>query len=108
MPRLAVLALAGVLAIPLAAAATPSNDVPHKHAIAKKRPSSHHWHDYGFLPGYRPPEVIARERAERYWASGPHWYGPAWPGYYHGRWNGGGFGPCYQHTPIGYMWTCGR
>jgi hypothetical protein len=52
--------------------------------------------------------VIARERAEHYWASGPHWYGPAWPRFYHGRWNGGGFGPCYQQTPIGYMWTCGR
>ena len=80
----------------------------HKPAVHKKRHVSRHWHGYGFLPGYRPPEVIARERAERYWESGPHYYGPAWPGFYHGRWNGGGFGPCYVSTPIGYMWTCGK
>lgn len=83
---------------------------PHKsaHKKTKKKRVSRHWHGYGFLPGYRPPEVIERERAERYWASGPHWYGPAWPGFYRGRWNGGGFGPCYASTPIGYMWTCGK
>ncbi len=51
--------------------------------------------------------MIARERAQRYWQSGPHFYGPAWPGFYRGRWNGGGFGPCWIQTPIGYMWTCG-
>jgi hypothetical protein len=109
MPRFAVLALAAALIVPLAAhAAAPAKHVARKHAVAKKRFASRHWHGYGFLPGYRPPEVIARERAEHYWASGPHWYGPAWPRFYHGRWNGGGFGPCYQQTPIGYMWTCGR
>jgi len=94
----------------LAEAATPAQDTAtaHKHAVHKTHRASRHWHGYGFLPGYRPPEVIARQRAERYWASGPHWYGPAWPRYYRGRWNGGGFGPCYQSTPIGYMWTCGH
>ena len=49
-----------------------------------------------------------REREEHYWASGPHYYGPAWPGFYRGRWNGGGFGPCWTQTPIGPMWNCGR
>ena len=34
--------------------------------------------------------------------------GPAWPRFYRGRWNGGGFGPCYTQTPIGYMWNCGQ
>jgi len=52
--------------------------------------------------------VVARARAEHYWRSGPHYYGPAWPRYYRGRWNGGGFGPCYTYTPIGYMWNCGQ
>ena len=109
MSRLAVFALAAALALPLtAAAAAPAKDGPHKLAVHKKQHTSRHWHGYGFLPGYRPPAVIAHERAERYWASGPHWYGPAWPRFYRGRWNGGGFGPCYQSTPIGYVWTCGR
>jgi hypothetical protein len=68
-----------------------------------------HWHGYGFLPGYRPPEVIEAERAEHYYRLyGPHYYGPAWPRFYRGRWNGGGFGPCYTQTPIGPMWNCGR
>src|ERR1019366_1476964 len=74
----------------------------------QRQPAPRHWHGYGFLPGYRPPEVIARERAEHYWASGPHYYGPAWPRFYRGRWNGGGFGPRYTQTPIGYMWNCGQ
>ena len=33
------------------------------------------------------------------------WYG--WPGFYRGRWNGGGFGPCYTKTPIGPIGNCG-
>jgi hypothetical protein len=75
----------------------------------KKRHVTRHWHGYGFLPGYRPPEVIERERAAEYYRThGPQYYGPAWPGFYRGRWNGGGFGPCYTQTPIGPMWNCGR
>jgi len=31
--------------------------------VHKKRNVTRHWHGYGFLPGYRPPEVIERERA---------------------------------------------
>jgi hypothetical protein len=72
---------------------------------------SRHWHGYGFLPGYRPPELIARDRAAHDWdVNGPlyQFYGPAWPGFYEHRWNGGRFGPCYTETPIGPIWNCGR
>ena len=34
------------------------------------------------------------------------WYGG--PRFYRGRWNGGGFGPCWTQTPIGNVWNCGR
>jgi hypothetical protein len=62
---------------------------------------------YGFLPGYRPPDVIEREDAWNAWRRGPvYWYG--WPGWYRGRWNGGGFGPCWTQTPIGPIWNCGK
>ncbi len=80
-----------------------------KNGGTTKHRVSRHWHGYGFLPGYRPPEVIERERAEHYYRLyGPQYYGPAWPGFYRGRWNGGGFGPCWTQTPIGPMWNCGR
>lgn len=94
------------------AAATPSpaakhKRVVHKHVKHKKHQVRRHyrWRGYGFLPGYVPPEVADRERERKYRESHP-FYGPAWPRFYHGRWNGGGFGPCYVSTPIGYMWTC--
>lgn len=106
--RWIVLAAAASLALSaptFAGATTAKKHVAHKHA---KHRVSRHWHGYGFLPGYRPPEVIEREREARYWQSGPHWYGPAWPGFYRGRWNGGGFGPCWTQTPIGPMWNCGK
>jgi hypothetical protein len=68
-----------------------------------KRQLGRAWHGYGFLPGYRPPEQIeldqARFRAPAYWYGGP--------GFYRGRWNGGGFGPCWTPTPIGPHWNCG-
>jgi hypothetical protein len=76
--------------------------------VHKKRHVTRHWRGYGFLPGYRSPERIAWERAH---SRGPY-YGPyywdARPGFYRGRWNGGGFGPCWTQTPIGPMWNCGR
>ena len=71
----------------------------------KKRHVSRHWHGYGFLPGYRTPEQIAWERAR---ARGPIFYWDGRARFYRGRWNGGGFGPCWERTPIGPMWTCGR
>jgi hypothetical protein len=96
--------LSPALAVALALSLTPvaqAATAPKKHHVTR------HWRGYGFLPGYRPPEVVERERAEHYWRSGPHYYGPAWPRFYRGRWNGGGFGPCYTDTPIGYVWNCG-
>lgn len=63
---------------------------------------------YGFLPGYRQPpnlsDPYAPRRSDPYAGTYP-WYG--WAGFYRGRWNGGGFGPCYTKTPIGPMWNCG-
>jgi hypothetical protein len=70
-----------------------------------KRHVTRHWHGYGFLPGYRSPERIEWERARN---RGPVFYWDARPGFYRGRWNGGGFGPCWTQTPIGPMWNCGR
>jgi hypothetical protein len=102
-PAAVALALSLSLSLSPAALAAPLHKKPAaKHGVTR------HWHGYGFLPGYRPPEVVERERAEHYWRSAPRFYGPAWPRFYHGRWNGGGFGPCYTYTPIGYMWNCGQ
>jgi len=58
----------------------------------------------GFLPGYREA-CEARLRADK-WGPPHFWYGG--PGFYRGRWNGGGFGPCWTPTPIGPAWNCGR
>ena len=75
------------------------------------------WHGYGFLPGYRPAannldwrgRSTRYERYEqRYWHNGQILYGWGRPGFYHGRWNGGSFGPCWTSTPIGMMPTCGQ
>jgi hypothetical protein len=72
-----------------------------------KRHVARHWHGYGFLPGYRPPEQIEWEDAVAAWRRGPaYWYG--YPRFYHNQWNGGGFGPCWTQTPIGNVWNCGR
>lgn len=112
LPGMAAIVL--LLAFGSAAAALP--DPPAEQAAPRhdkkphaKRHVDRHWHGYGFLPGYRPPEAIERERERHYYeAHGPQFYGPAWPGFYRGRWNGGGFGPCYTQTPIGPVWNCGR
>jgi hypothetical protein len=89
---MAVLALAA-LVLPLSTASAGSAD--------GKRPSGRHWHGYGFLPGYEPPDVVEWRRNFRpgYWYGGPR--------FYRGRWNGGGFGPCWTQTPIGPHWNCG-
>jgi hypothetical protein len=107
MLRLSSIALAAWLGFSLTSLALAAP--PHKHPAHKR----HYGNNgsvpgYGFLPGVRTPQQIERERARRYYASGPHFYGPAIPGFYRGRWNGGGFGPCYTQTPIGYQWNCGR
>jgi len=108
----AALAVAFALSLAPAAVAAPADNpaaATKKHVVHKKRPLTRHEREYGFLPGYRPPEVVARERWEHYdRLYGPRYYGPAWPRFYRGRWNGGGFGPCYVRTPIGYMWNCGQ
>jgi hypothetical protein len=96
------------ITVALLAMNSSSATVDGKHG-ATKHHVMRHWHSYGFLPGYRPPEVIERERWKHYYSLyGPQYYGPVWPRYYRGRWNGGGFGPCWTQTPIGPMWNCGR
>jgi hypothetical protein len=94
LPAAAVLALAALL-LPAAMASAGDAD--------GKRPTKRQWHGYGFLPGYEPPAVVEwRNRFERrpdYWWGGPQ--------FYRGRWNGGGFGPCWTQTPIGQHWNCG-
>jgi hypothetical protein len=90
----AVSAVAVLLLLPTAASAGSTHG---------RRPLDRSWHGYGFLPGYEPPEVVEWRRAG---ARGPtFWYGG--PGFYRGRWNGGGFGPCWTPSPIGPHWNCG-
>ena len=96
------LALAVAVSLPAGASAATAHA---KHSV---RPVVRHWHGYGFLPGYRPPEQIEREDAYLFWRRHPSYYWYGWPGWYRGRWNGGGFGPCWTPTPIGPMWNCGR
>jgi hypothetical protein len=107
MSRLATLlaALLLVLAEPLAAMAAGEFTTPAVHKQVRKKPVPR---GYGFLPGYRPPEVIERQRRLTAWQRGPRFYGPAIPGFYRNRWNSGGLGPCYTYTPIGYIWNCGE
>jgi hypothetical protein len=112
MLRIFSAVLAAAILLSPAAFAAPAEQsavAAQKRIVAKKRTVTRHWHGYGFLPGYRPPEVVAHERWLHYdRLYGSRYYGPAWPRYYRGRWNGGGFGPCYTYTPIGYMWNCGQ
>jgi hypothetical protein len=87
-----VLALAISLSLPVIARAADASGKKH-----------HRQQGYGFLPGYVPPGQFDPLRARPY---GPgYWYG--YPGFYKGRWNGGGFGPCWTQTPIGNVWNCG-
>jgi len=89
--------------------AAPHKRVVHRHVVHKKKHVHRYRSPYGFLPGYEPPEVAERRREREYYETHPYtYYGPAWPRFYHGRWNGGGFGPCYTQTPIGPMWNCGN
>jgi hypothetical protein len=124
--RLEMLRLASVAALAATVLLTPAaiNAADTKDRTASKRPHAAHkrprltvrrWHGYGFLPGYRPPEEIARERAEearhrpQIYVYGDWMDNPLeQPRFSHGRWNGGGFGPCWTSTPIGMMWNCGQ
>jgi hypothetical protein len=107
---LGVVALVAIAPAVVRAAAVGATDLAKKSTIApahSKRHVAPHWHAYGFLPGYRPPEQIEREDAIAAWRRGPaYWYG--YPRFYHNQWNGGGFGPCWTQTPIGNVWNCGR
>jgi len=122
MPRKSFLSLAILLSLaPVIAAAAPRDGRRHVY----------HWHGYGFLPGYhQPPDngvpIYSRTSSghgapygapygasdgtaiytPRYWYGG-NWYYFGNPGFFHGRYNGGSFGPCWTWTPIGSMWNCG-
>jgi hypothetical protein len=104
------LAVAASLSLPAVALA----------ASAHRKPFVvHHWHGYGFLPGYhQPPNNSAPVYASKgsihgtpdftpqYWnGAGRYYFG--WPRFVRGRWNGGSYGPCWTYTPIGPMWNCG-
>ena len=90
-------------------------------AVAFSAPKRHvyHWHGYGFLPGYhQPPNDSVPVYGPRgsirgtpdytpsYWYYGEQYYYGE-PGFHHGRYNGGSFGPCWTRTPIGLVWNCG-
>jgi len=87
-----------IAAFLLTATATFAAPVKGKAHVAR------HWRGYGFLPGYCTPDRSAWDEARN--RRRVYWYGG--PGFYRGRWNGGGFGPCWTQTPIGNVWNCGR
>lgn len=115
MSRLLPTIVAALLSAALAGQASAA-PAPEKRKVVRP------WKGHGFLPGYRTPQQIARERARgqaRYVVYevrrvGPYriveparpWVG--WPGYTRGRWSNGNVGPCWAQTPIGPVWTCGR
>jgi hypothetical protein len=120
LPRAALAAaVAASLLMPATAEAKPAHGKRDLKIVV--RPNSHKYGPYGFLPGYRQPPPLSewRDRAPRYgggdfsdeplryWSGGEWRYGWGGPGFYRGRWNGGGFGPCWTQTPIGPMWNCG-
>ena len=107
------------LLIPQAASAKSANGKHDLRIVIRPKPQPKYG-PYGFLPGYRQPPPLAewRDRSPRYgggdfsrdrpYISGYEWrYGWGYPQFYRGRWNGGGFGPCWTQTPIGPMWNCG-
>ena len=87
-------------------------------AASRKPLVIHPWHGYGFLPGYHQPPsnnvpiygpkgaIGDTGYAPRYWYDGGLYYFGR-PGFSGGRYNGGSFGPCWTHTPIGLIWNCG-
>jgi len=121
MPLLkATLAIAVTTSLlaPITAIAKPADTKRDLKVVVRPKPSK--YGPYGFLPGYRQPPPLSewRDRALRYgggdfsrdwryWSGGEWRYGWGGPGFYRGRWNGGGIGPCWTQTPIGPMWNCG-
>lgn len=120
--------LAIVLALlPIGAFAAPIHGKRHVYRWHASHWHIHRWHGYGFLPGYhQPPNNSVPTYAEKQSSHGSpdhapsyfldyapsYWYGGDWyyygnPGFFHGRYNGGSFGPCWTSTPIGLMWNCG-
>jgi len=124
--RLVLTAIAALLLVtPPAVATAAAQDRPA--AATKVKPAKNHVakrvpkrvpKGVGFLPGYRTPAQIERdrymeiqrERRAYYRAGGPRigYWGYSDPRFYRGRWNGGSFGPCWTTTPIGYQWNCGK
>ena len=108
MPR--VVSLACTLAITAAFVAapgfTPDADArPRVKVTVSKAYKGTRGH--GFLPGYESPYTTPQRygRSPYVRDSTYAWYG--YPGFYRGRFNSGGFGPCYTKTPIGPIWNCG-
>ena len=113
---LLVAAVATSLLVPAAAPAATDDGKPAPRTRIRVHPKRL-WHGYGFLPGYRPwvndldwrgRSVRVRRPEIRFWHYGELQYGWGPPGFYHGQWNGGSFGPCWTSTPIGMMPTCGQ
>jgi len=110
VPKLSLaIAVAASLSLPVSAFAADAHGKRH----------IYRWRGYGFLPGYhQPPDNRipiygpqpysdrAPSYAPRYWYGGGLYYFGN-PGFLHGRYNGGSFGPCWTWTPIGLMWNCG-
>lgn len=103
-----ILALMASLALPTLADAAPK----------KKYKSVKVTRGYGFLPGYRPPPpqgpIYSRKGRHRYgeprYDDTPRFYMYGGTGnwqIYRNQMMGPIFGPCWKHTPIGPMWTCG-
>jgi hypothetical protein len=119
---LLITAIAAALLLPAAAIAKPSDGKREPRIVVRGTTPKYRGGPNGFLPGYRQPPPLSewRDRAPRYgggdftdprrrYISGWAWrYGWGGPGFYRGRYNGGGFGPCWTNTPIGPMWNCGR
>ena len=120
--RKGVEGLAVLLALALAAPAmaSPAHETAKTTHVRKKHHVRRFPPGVGFLPGYRTPAQIERDRRKEferdrraYFRNGgaPIYYytwGYPDPRFYRGRWNGGSFGPCWTVTPIGYQWNCGR
>ena len=80
----------------------PSNSVPiYSHRSAARNSPSYD------APGFAAPgSSFPNYGTPSYWWDGSRYYFGD-PGFLHGRYNGGSYGPCWTSTPIGLMWNCG-